>query len=253
VTEVIVECGYHGKQKAYKLELFGQVIEQRCPECVKIALEAEQKAKDIELDQKYKEMARQAEIDRNNAYRAMNIEPHYRECSLDNFQAETLDQKKALSAAKRIIGGEVKKLFLTGKNGTGKTHLACACVIALKGRILTMYEISTMIRQSYTAKATLSELEIVDDLASIPILVIDEIGRTKGSESEHNWLSYIIDKRHCRNLPMILITNKHTRKACESEGCADCVENYLSEDMTSRLANGSIMVTMTGEDYRRKA
>lgn len=253
MQQVEIDCEVHGKQIALKLELFGKVIEQKCPACVNEAYEQEKKAQDVELHRIAKENEIRAEIDRNNRYKAMNVELAYRECSFDNFKSETLEQKKALSAARRVVSGEVQKLFLTGKNGTGKTHLACACVMALQGRILTMYEISTMIRQSYTPKADKSELEIVDELASIPLLVIDEIGRTKGSESEHNWLSYIIDKRHSRRLPMVLITNKHTRKTCESGGCSDCVENYLSEDMTSRLAQNSVMVMMTGEDYRRKS
>jgi hypothetical protein len=66
-----------------------------------------------------------------------------------------------------------------------------------------------------------------------------------------NWLSYIVDKRHTRKLPLILISNKHVKKTCEQSGCADCVENYLPQDVMSRLSENSALITMTGEDMRR--
>ena len=84
------------------------------------------------------------------------------------------------------------------------------------------------------------------------MLAIDEIGRTKGSDAETNWLSYIVDKRNSRGLPLVLISNKHTRKTCSDGGCQNCLENYISEDIMSRLSEDGHLVTMCGEDYRRK-
>ena len=119
-----------------------------------------------------------------------------------------------------------------------------------------MYEISARIRASYVSGAKETELDIVDELARLPILVIDEIGRTKGSDAETNWLSYIIDKRHVRHLPIILISNKHLNKTCEyrntqQKGCKDCLENYISEDIMSRLSEDGYLVTFKEGDYRK--
>ena len=117
---------------------------------------------------------------------------------------------------------------------------------------MTMYEVSTTIRASYTAKAEHTELEIVDGLARLPLFVIDELGRTKGGEADQNWLSYILDKRHVRKLPTILITNKHVKKACADGGCPDCLENYITEDVMSRLSEDGVLLKFTGEDWRKK-
>jgi DNA replication protein DnaC len=117
-----------------------------------------------------------------------------------------------------------------------------------------MYEITVQIRASYTSQATRTELDIVDELARLPILVIDEMGRTKGSDAEQNWLSYIIDKRHVRHLPTILISNKHVRKDCENkkDGCPNCLENFMGEDVMSRLNQEGGLLRFTGEDWRLK-
>jgi DNA replication protein DnaC len=96
----------------------------------------------------------------------------------------------------------------------------------------------------------------VNELARLPLLAIDEIGRTKGGDAEANWLSYIIDKRHVRGLPLILISNKHAHSDCpnqsEDKVCADCLEYYIGEDIMSRLCDGGVMLKFSGADYRKR-
>lgn len=195
--------------------------------------------------------AQEAERRRIARLKSMNIEEMYHGATLEAYQADTDEQKKAKSRTADLIAGRIKKLVFVGKNGTGKTHLACSALHELGGRIMTMYEISTTIRASYTARAVKTELEIVDELARLPLLVIDEIGRTKGGEAEQNWLSYVIDKRHVRGLPLILISNKHVRKDCEKGGCLECLDNYIAEDVMSRLNDNGALVRFTGRDYRK--
>ena len=211
-----------------------------CPEC--------DREYDEEMKRQDDEMQERARI---RFLEKCNIEPMYHDSTLDNFKAESDEQKKALAYARDMVKEKAGKLVLLGTNGTGKTHLAVGVVRELSGRLYSMYEITTRIRASYVSGAKETELDIVDELARVEMLAIDEIGRTKGSEAETNWLSYIIDKRHTRNLPLILISNKHTRKSCPSGGCEKCLENYISEDVMSRLSEDGHLVTMTGEDYRR--
>ena len=193
-----------------------------------------------------------AEEGRINFYRACNIEPLYFDASFESFKADTPELEKAKATVQKLVEDKIGKIVMLGKNGTGKTHLAVCAVKALGGKILTMYEISTRIRATYSQKAKEDELEVTDELARIKMLVIDEIGRTKGSDAEENWLSYIIDKRNSRGLPLILISNKHSRKSCTEKGCKDCIENYLSEDIMSRLCVDGKILNFTGDDYRKK-
>jgi len=222
-------------------EIGGYKYGQKCPECIK--------DEDAIIEQRE---AEKRELDEIFRIKSMNIEPMFLKASIENFITGTPELEKAVDSIGRLMSGEIQQIVMTGKNGTGKTHLAVAAVKEMNGKILSMYEITTRIRASYTSRAQESELEIVDELARLPMLAIDELGRTKGSDAETNWLSYIIDKRHSRNLPTIIISNKHVKKDCPAHGCENCLENYISEDIMSRLSEGGILLRFTGEDWRKK-
>jgi DNA replication protein DnaC len=236
-------CKIHGSYQGEPLAVLGHEWDVECPVCIK--------AQEERAEEAFRQEAARTHLEK---LKRSNIEPAYWDKGLETFVADTPELQKALDAACDMIDGKLTKIIMSGKNGTGKTHLACAVLASTTGKIMSMYEISTTIRSSYTAKATKTELEIVDELASLPMLVIDELGRTKGGDAEQNWLSYILDKRHVRNLPTILITNKHVKKDCAADpkGCADCLENYISEDVMSRLSENGVLVRFTGEDYRRR-
>lgn len=195
---------------------------------------------------------RDDEEERARLNRACRIEPGFEAATLESYRAVTPAQKRALRAARRLIQGKIKALLLLGPNGTGKTHLAVSAVREMRGQVWSMYEITTRIRATYTPRATETELDVVDRLTRVPLLGIDEIGRTRGSEAEANWLSYVIDKRYSRGLPLMVMSNNHQRSICPQGGCARCIENYLGADIASRLADGGLTVRLDGEDYRRR-
>lgn len=227
-------CKKHGE---YEAEFNVSNLEQItfCPKC---------------LEEKELKQERENQIKR---YVQCNIEPEFYFKTFDNYVAETESQKKALLAVKKMVAEKHGKVILVGSNGVGKTMLASIAAKELAGKIYSMYEISTMIRQSYTIKADKTELEIVRELASIPFLAIDELGRTKNSETEQNWLSYILDKRHSRKLPFMLITNSHFKKFCKEGGCPKCFENLMDNDILSRLHQDCSVVMMNDiNDFRKK-
>jgi DNA replication protein DnaC len=246
MDEYIVNiCEKHGEYKA-SLFKFGIIdMCSGCPEC--------EKERDFEEEEKRKVEEERGRIAWNRNH---NIEEEYDNATLQNIEILTPEHERAVKYAKEIIADRRGKLVLLGANGTGKTHIAISVVKELNGKIFSMYEISARIRASYVSGAKETELDIVEELARLPILVIDEIGRTKGSDAETNWLSYIIDKRHVRHLPIILISNKHLNKTCEyrntpQKGCKDCLENYISEDIMSRLSEDGYLVTFKEGDYRK--
>lgn len=183
---------------------------------------------------------------------SMGIPPMYYDATLDNFDPYSPNLKSALSATRKLVSGEYSSLVFVGGNGAGKTHLGIGALKQIGGAIYKMYGISCMIRATYTAKATETEQELLDRLARLPLLVIDEMGRTKGSDSELAWLSYIIDSSHANGNKLILISNNHARSDCPSHGCDKCLENYLGDDSISRLMEHGAVVKFKAEDYRRK-
>lgn len=197
------------------------------------------------------EHEKRIEVENNiNLCKKCNIEPEFYDKTLEAYEADSESQKKALSAVKSMQQGEIDKIVLLGDNGTGKTMLGSIMAKYFQGKIYSMYEISTMIRQSYTSKAIKSELEIVNELASVPFLAIDELGRTNGSSSEMNWLSYILDKRHVRRLPVMLLSNLHPMCECDKGGCDRCFEKVTDKDILSRLRQHSKIISVKGRDYR---
>lgn len=241
-------CPKHGEVPCEVLVLNGEPTPTSCPICER----EEERRREAEEEERRKENERKAQIER---YREMNIEPEYYDKTLDDYKPVVKSQAEAKAAVERLIERKRGKVVLLGKNGCGKTHLGTMAVKALGGKVLTMYEITTMIRQSYSPLATRTELEIVGELASIPMLFIDEMGRTSGSKAELNWLSHILDKRHQRGLPFMLGTNSHLMRDCPNgrKHCEQCFENFLGNDILSRLGQDSEIVTMyDAPDYRRR-
>jgi len=238
-----MHCDKHGVDYEQKeIDLFGNpMLVGTCPDCER-----------EEVEKEAAQEARDAKETETRRYEKGNIEPMYFDATLENFIADTPELVRAKAEIAAMIVEKKGKLVFLGKNGTGKTHLAVCAVKEIGGKIYTMYEISTRIRATYTPKAKEDEIDVVDELARLSLLVVDEIGRTKGSDAEANWLSYVIDKRHVRGLPLILISNKHTKKTCAKGGCENCLENYIGEDIMSRLNENGKLINFTGDDYRMK-
>lgn len=233
VEKRVMNCPIHGKYEAQIAICGEQELGGFCPHCMASKTE----------EQKRKEFVAKC--------KAANIEPEYYDYTLDSFIPKSETQKQAKEAVAEMIKNKHGKVVLLGKNGVGKSMLASVAAKELGGKIYTMYEISAMIRQSYTVKAERSELDIVNELASIPFLAIDEMGRTKGSETEHNWLSFILDKRHTRRLPFMLLTNAHFAKDCPENGCPKCFENFIDSDVLSRLQEDSRIIVVEADDIRK--
>lgn len=229
-------CPIHGEQVVNVPKGYTGVI--WCPLCEEERRQAEEYADSI--------------IARHKRYRASNIEEEYWEKSLDDYKTTTPSQKLAYEAISGLIEARRGKVVLLGANGVGKTMLGAIAIMKLGGAMYSAYEVGAMIRASYRGGE--SELDIVRRLSSLPCLFIDEIGRSKGSKAELDWLSYILDKRHTRGLPFILASNTHPLESCKNKssgGCPMCFENYVGCDILSRLSQDSSIINIDAQDYRR--
>ena len=235
-----VECPKHGKYNAHvTVYSDGDETKSRCPKCVE---------KEEEAERAERERARKIE---NDKYcRSLNIQPEYYDMMIWDYEPKTFSQEKAKEAVQELMNNRSGKLILLGPNGVGKSLLASIATKTLGGRIYTMYEISTIIRQAYTQKATRSEMEIVRELANLPFLAIDEVGRISNTEAVQNWFSFILDQRHTKRLPTMLTGNLHFRKNCPANGCPKCFENYFDDDILSRLREDTTIVLIKGPDKR---
>ena len=250
VDEKECTCEKHGKfiSKIYK----GGTV-SRCPKCVDEESEA-WKRKRAEENEKERQAQINAKERRDRIERCIsaNISPAFYFAELKDYIPKTKAQEEAKKAVQNLIETGRGKIIMLGSNGAGKTMLASIACQHLGGKIYTMYEISAMIRQSYTQKAEKSELEIVNELADLPFLVIDEIGRVTSSEAVQNWFSFILDKRHAFCKPTIIIGNLHFKKDCEQGGCAKCFENYFDNDILSRFHEETTVINIKCPDARKE-
>ena len=243
-----VGCGKEFQQAAC-ITQFGVIIQRYCDECIE---KEDRKEKAIEKQQEEKRKAEWLE--------SIGVKKDYEKATLDNYRPFSDSQKEALNACKALKDGYIKKLILLGGNGVGKTHLASALVKTMNGKLITAYEMFAFYRSCFSGQN--SEIELLHKFSKYPLLVIDEFGRTKGSEAEENFLSAIVDARHSDGLPTMILSNlirkrdcifyQNDTKACEKRNCKNCIEMWLTADLISRLKENTQVILVEGEDYRRK-
>jgi len=202
---------------------------------------------------------------RERFYRA-NIQSRFREKDFDAFQAVSTGQRHALQVARAYCkqfaehAKTGRSLVFLGRIGTGKTHLGCSIAAELafqKWRVLyvTVAELicnlraawakpvgdSTLFRLLAQAHEHLSESLFMDKLAALDLLVLDEVGRQYGSESERVQLGALMDMRYQCQRPSVVISN------CDVAG----LECYLGEQVVDRLRESGGEIVFFNWESRR--
>ena len=219
----------------------GQTIPPGCPLC-------EEERKEIEL----KIIKKQQETAKIEYYESMGIRKKYYDTNFSDFNAYTDELKRHFKMAKSFANNPNGKLVMLGENGTGKTHLAVSILKGVGGVMYKALEIFMRLQQSYNGIS--QEWKILKELCEQELLIIDEIGRTKGSDWELDRMSHIINSRHVSMKPLILISNRHLRQNCPKgqSGCEKCLENFFDNDVLSRITEDGILLKFTGDDYRKR-
>ena len=245
---ICCKCGAEFNQAAI-ISQFGVILNRYCDACLD-KLEAAENSK----------LKHQKETSKAEWLENIGIKEQYEKATLENYQPKTESQREALTCCKLLDSGDLKKVILLGGNGVGKTHLASALVKKHNGLLITAYEMFATYRQCFTGKT--SELDVIKRFSKIPLLAIDEYGRTKGSEAEENFMSAIIDNRHANNLPTMILSNLIRKRDCvffntNSDNCKNCqrnncLESRLTRDVISRLSETSRVILIEGADFRKK-
>jgi DNA replication protein DnaC len=156
-------------------------------------------------------------------------------------------------------------LFSTGVWGNGKTHLVSSIAhrildrwngenIVCPVRFICETKIYELIQQTYSysydeRSKKFSEQEIINQLASVKLLIIDDIGKVQRRDMDfvRRIMYDIINKRYDALLPVVFTTNKDT------EGLRDYLGNAEEEASLDRIIGmtGGEMWQVKGKSYRR--
>jgi len=166
------------------------------------------------------EMERQHEKKRQNglfceAQRQAGVPLRYQQACLEPFPIASPGQEDILACAKAFVetgGLGSTGLILIGRVGSGKTHVACAILNALlqagkSGLFLTIVQAIRRIKETYGRDAEKTEQEALRGLFAPDIVILDEVGVQRGTDTEHQILLEIVNERYNRMKPTILISN----------------------------------------------
>ena len=207
---------------------------------------------DSEIEEKYKSV-KIFGVSLGDKLEPLGIRLRHFDCTFDSFKSTGKDSDIALASCRKMAESRRGIIALIGNNGTGKTHLACATVRAIgSGKIMKMIEIGMFIRRAYDKDNRLDEQGQLDKLVNMTFLAIDEADKSKRTDAEMNWLSYIIDERNERYRPTILIANLHPASIhTDGTRCDKCFEAILTPDVLDRISQTGVIRYFSGESYRR--
>ena len=147
--------------------------------------------------------------------------------------------------------------------GVGKTHLVIAVAHHILNRwkgipgycpvhITTEPDLFQRIQATYNHSDREKETEeqIYNELAHVPLLIIDDIGKTERRDPSfvQSTLFAIIDKRYRNMLPIVLTANKTPDELCAYLGGAR--NNEASYERLIEMAGGQF-IELSGESYRK--
>lgn len=175
-------------------------------------------------------------------------------CTFDNYRTDTEAQRTALETCRAYADGFAdvvqtgRSLILRGNPGTGKNHLATAItrrVMEAGWSVLnvTAYELIGRIRETWRDRSE-SEADVTARFGTADLLIIDEVGRQHGTDSERIQLFNVIDQRYRAMRPTVVISN------CTPSG----IREFLGDATYDRLREGGgQLVNFDWVSYRAQA
>lgn len=146
-------------------------------------------------------------------------------------------------------------IYLYGSKGTGKTHLAACIANSLMEQgyellFTNFFEITKEIKATFNQKSTESEADLINKVATIDFLVIDDIGtESMKKNGEDTWIQEkiydVLNKRYNAKKPTIFTSNNSFSELVNERGMLD-----KSVDRIMEMSN--VILKFEGQSYRRE-
>lgn len=244
-------CREHGDFVGNRTSFGSRTWESGCPQCAKAAQEARdaKDRADIEERLKASRLAKLAERRRRSG-----IPPRFEDKTFEAFSTDTPGRAKAKATMQALVaeiqsGKPGRNVIMSGKPGTGKSHLACAVVHELYEaktvRRLVLAELIRNIRDTWRRDAEMSETEVLEFYGrEVDLLIIEEVGTTAGSDDEKARVFAVLNARYENCLPTVIVSNLGK----------DALTADLGERVVDRLREGGgVFVPFDWESMRGAA
>jgi DNA replication protein DnaC len=226
-------------------ELDGAVIEDTCPICKRTRDISAILARKQRVDRGFYITAPEAPCsDRclSALMQKRGVPERYASLSLGAFQAYNASLNQKLEFIRRWLSGDKSTgLLLTGKCGTGKTHLAVATIREL---VKTGADAGFIGATAFAMKcqAAFAEQTTPDAIIGKSLhryIALDDIGTEKPTEFVRTCLFALVDAAYTKNRTLIATSNLSLQSLHESD-----------PRMASRLVELCDVLEFEGEDYR---
>lgn len=236
------ECPNHGPFTSRNI--IGRIW-SKCPVCR--AEDDEREAK-----QKAEEDARRAEERHRQMLDSARIPARFIGRSFKNFVAATEQQRAALTVCRDYAENlpeyarKGSGLILSGKPGTGKSHLTAAILqahIRNDVRYVTCMDLIRAVRETWRRDSEQTEAQVLRYFERLDLLAIDEVGMQYGTDGEQTILFDILDRRYREMKPTIVITNQDR----------DGLREFVGDRIFDRLRETARWVAFDWASYRPQA
>lgn len=218
-------------------------------ECSACQTRREEEGKKLRDEMEIKK--RQERID--SLFRNSMVRPRFQDKTFDNYEIQNKKQEFIVRQCRRFCDefdkhlAEGTWLMFMGNTGTGKGHLASAVIheIVKQQRFalyIKMIRLLRRVKETWARDSEYRESEIVSELESVDLLVVDEVGIQFGTETERQIIYDIFDGRYELKKPLIMTTNESLER----------IEQMLGNRIVDRFFEGDNKIyKFDWESYRK--
>lgn len=184
--------------------------------------------------------------------RRMDPEALREVCALSGMPSTYLDVEPDVGRARRVVE-EGLGLYVWGDVGRGKTHKACQIAkgwaeLGRAFRFATAQQLLGDLRACYDG--SMREADVLRDYSSVPLLVLDDLGKEVPTAWALSKLFQVIDARYNEGLPIV-----YTSQLPPDEMGARIAEEgspELGRAIPSRIGGSCYVQNIQGEDMRQR-
>ena len=194
---------------------------------------------------------KRAEKTRQRVRSHSNLSP-LRNKTFSNFEQSDEGTYAAYEAARQFANGETDKpwLFLHGRIGTGKTHLAAAIGNSMLERGLAVVfavvpDLLDELRSAFDPDHPVTHSELFTSVKEAQVLILDDLGTENATSWAREKLFQIINFRYNEAFPTVVTSNQDFKKNAR----------LIDERVLSRLRDTRLsryIYIDTALDYRQR-